>query len=287
LGVDQRAQGVVIVKAQKRFIVLGAAVLMVAALVLSACGGATSAKDFKYEATADGKGVIITQYTGKAHSITFPAKIEGVPVVQIGADDPDLSGLLGFTKDDRKKFTSFSFPDTITKIGPETFNYTSITKIKLPEHLTVIGNGAFANTPLKEISLPDGLKEIGASAFGGTRLTKVDIPETVTKIGQGAFQVCSYLAEIHLPDGLKVIPESLLGHWGNMDLPRMKKVNLPKSLQEIDRCAFNGCINLSDGLIIPPELKSVKIDEEAFQGCGKLSLKTRQQLKSIGYTGKF
>jgi hypothetical protein len=102
---------------------------------------------------------------------------------------------------------------------------------------------------------------------GGSGVTTVVIPSGVTFIGYSAFRNCKKLHTVILPD----------------------------TLQTIDSNAFDGAEELYN-LVIPETLASLEFGEghpyrnetgDAFAGCGKLPIKTRQRLQELGYTGKF
>ena len=185
--------------------------------------------DFTYELTDDGKGIVITEYTGPAVSVlVLPAEIEGYPVVKVGSgtgflynnlslsnlEDGSENGIYEGREKDWRSLTSVVIPSTVTEISPR----------------------SFAASGLKNVVLPQGLKIIGESAFA--RADKI---------------------------------ESLI---------------LPSNIEEIGYSAFYECTELF-AITIPDSVKSLKIEDAAFKGCGKLPLATRQRLKDLGYTGKF
>ena len=99
------------------------------------------------------------------------------------------------------------------------------------------------------------------------------------------------ITEVVIPEGVKKIGGSSFALIDNLTT-----VTLPSSLESIDTDAFNACKNLAT-LNIPDSLKPLEwrwygepnddADNRAFKGCGKLSLKTRQRLKELGYNGGF
>jgi len=112
-------------------------------------------------------------------------------------------------------------------------------------------------------------------------ITAITIPNTVEEIGSGAFSNTE-ITRVTLPDELEVIPSSAF-----QDCKKLTKANLPSSLEIVGAFAFAGCGELT-GLIIPDSLTKIEFaDSNAFKGCGKLPLKTRQKLKDLGYTGEF
>ena len=111
-------------------------------------------------------------------------------------------------------------------------------------------------------------------------LVSVVLPATVTEIGDGAFAY-SGIKNIVLPQGLK-----LIGGVAFREANMLETLVLPDSIEEIGGYAFLNCTELFT-LTIPDSVKSLKIEDAAFDGCGKLPLATRQRLKDLGYTGKF
>jgi hypothetical protein len=137
--------------------------------------------------------------------------------------------------------------------------------------------------------------ELGEGAFsgGGKTVTKRDaitsivVPDSVVTIGENAFGFIDELTEVTLPDGLKVIPD-----FAFVVCKKLITVNLPASLEVIGSGAFSSCGELSN-LVIPSTLTGVKFirfgeenpNNGAFDGCGKLPIKTRQTIQGWGYTG--
>jgi hypothetical protein len=102
---------------------------------------------------------------------------------------------------------------------------------------------------------------------GGAEVTTVVIPSGVTFIGYSAFRNCKKLHTVILPDTLEVI----------------------------DANAFDGAEELYN-LVFPETLTSLEFGEghpyrseieDAFAGCSKLPIKTRQKLHELGYDGAF
>jgi len=182
-------------------------------------GGATASKDsdFKYDLTADGKGVVIKGLQGDFAVVKIPAKIEGYPVVEVAHLGPEL---LSFD-DSTNAITSVTIPDSVTVLGKDLFWRTSITKISLPKGITVLPTNLFHGCKfLTSVTIPNGVKEIGYGAFGFCKaLKEITIPDSVTKIGKDAFENCSELTTVKLPshpiEYLKVDDQGLEfnGNW--------------------------------------------------------------------------
>jgi hypothetical protein len=230
-------------------------------------GKAASASDFSYDLTADWKGILIKGYTGKSAKIVVPAKIEDLPVTEIGNDA--FNG----------KSMTINLSLGEYGVGSEKNERSAITSITIPNTVTTIGNEAFANTAI----------------------TKFNMPDSVTKLDYEASYGCEQLTELRLSDNitqLRTVGGTALGGA----LKSLKKVNLPANLESICDDAFSSCGELSES-IIPESIKSVKFlykrtrdkfvkpNEDyhwlMFIGCSKLPIKTRQIIKGWGYEGNF
>lgn len=135
-------------------------------------------QDFEYEETADGTGIVITEYTGRATQFEILDEIGGKPVVAIGE-----SAFAGTNVEE------VGLPDNLVSIGNNAFfGCESLTFVGFPDGLTQIGDTAFGGCgSLEKIDLPESLETIGMLTFGETSLSSVWIPANVNDIGAGAF----------------------------------------------------------------------------------------------------
>jgi hypothetical protein len=181
----------------KRFIVFVSLFLILTVSLL--------AGDFTFDLTKDGKGVVITEYTGPGGNVTVPGYIEGYPVVEIGERAFGTSPF-GFTEGPvNPTLRSVVLPNTIKKIGKAAFsNCINLTSINFPNSLIEMGHGAFNNTGLVNIKLPEGIK-LGHGAFRRcTRLVSVTFPATLILEGGFTFYNCSNLTDIIIPNNAKI-----------------------------------------------------------------------------------
>jgi hypothetical protein len=272
---------------KKNFVLSAAAIVMATALVFTACGGkngggssgsgkANPATDFGYDLTADGQGIVIKKYTGGPGKVVIPAKIEDMPVVEIGEE-------------------AFNGKTTTFNLGAA---------MNTGNALNGIGSKENEKAGITSITIPNSVTKIGDEAFANTAITSIVIPDSVTELGEEVFENCALLTEIRLSDNLEYLPN--LGGWGK--LPALKKSNLPKNLKRINDDSFGAftyCGELID-LVIPDTLQSLEFGEynftwskakdgwlrseeaaHTFKGCSKLPIKTRQALQALGYKGEF
>jgi hypothetical protein len=133
---------------------------------------------------------------------------------------------------------------------------------------------------------------IGFRAFrGNDNITELVVPDSVIKIEEGAFASMSSLTGVTLPDDLKEIPHNLFcidyATGDGIFCEKLTTVNLPVGLESVGDLAFSNARELIN-LTIPDSLTSIEFAYgNAFEGCGKLPLETRQRLRDLGYEGEF
>ena len=183
--------------------------------------------------------------------------------------------------------------------------------------VTQIGANVFNGSSLTSVTLEEGITSIGESAFEGSKLASVTIPASVTTIGKRAFAECEALASVTFTaageeqaEQLTSISESMFAGSG------LVSITIPASVTTIEASAFEGCASLktvdfaegsqlatigagafressvagsagADGAVVPLELPEnvVTIGEYAFYACKSLTgvtfagsaLKTVQQ----------
>ena len=133
-------------------------------------------KDFVYKLTDDGKGAILTSYTGEEGDVVFPSEVDnGIPVIAI--DD-------GMCSDNPV-----------------------IVNIRIPGSIKTIGNAAFSRCPnLKSIVLEEGLIQLGMCCFGGCpELIDVQLPDSLEIVDNFVFAQCKALEEVKFGTKLKSI----------------------------------------------------------------------------------
>ena len=220
------------------------------ALALVSAAFAQTEKDFNVTLTEDGKGVVITGYTGTATAVRIPATIQGMPVRMINDE--------AFRR--KSTITSVIIPAGVTHIGNSAFFWCpKLTSVTIPEGVTYIDDFAFASCPLTAITLPKSLKTLGDSAFSGVRITTLTLPNGLERISKYAFQGCFALTT----------------------------VTLPASITQIDSGAFRECDALTT-VTIPDSVETIEfVYNSAFIDCPKLSLASQAALRKRGYTGRF
>jgi hypothetical protein len=275
---------------KKRFF----AVLAVIGLAL--CSVPTFAQteaDFTVGLTDDGEGVVIEKYNGKAAKAVIPAKIQGMPVREIGdrafkflsererliaATDAmmmsrTVQGAGAVEETSASSVTSVVIPSGVIRIGNSAFSgQGNLVSVTIPPTVTAIGDGAFAYTSITQITLPAALKTIGKDIFSGcSKLAAVTIPEGFTVIGENLFAETAITA-ITIPSTVSRIAG---GAFANT---RLKSITLPPGITKIEGGTFSNCSLTS--IIIPEGV--TEIESGAFSGCGALaSLTLPSTIKKI------
>jgi len=166
----------------------------------------TRAVEREYKYTATNGTVTIILYTGTSGNLTFPDKINGLPVTDIGSAFTHC-----FLEIGGKQFwaayilTNVTIPDSVTNIEPVAFSdCRNLTKVTMSRNVRHIGAEAFFNCrSLTSIVIPDGVTSIEENTFAGcTNLTNIRIPNGVTEIGMEAFYHCRKLTKLDIPSSV-------------------------------------------------------------------------------------
>ena len=102
--------------------------LVLVIFALAGCSGEkeTDPKSFTY--VVENGNAIITGYTGEETKIVIPPKIDGYPVIRIGAR----------AFKDNRHIDNIIIPNGVTSIGESAFEHCSLTTITIPNSVTSI-----------------------------------------------------------------------------------------------------------------------------------------------------
>lgn len=183
-----------------------------------------------------------------------------------------------------------------------------LTQLQLPEVLDTIKYMAFANSGLQQLEMPDALTSLGDFVFDGCKqltrvhlgralttipegtfrecelLADVNIPRRVTAIGNEAFKNCLSLPSPQLPEGLLTIGDAAFSgtSFEEVTLPstlqligadgfrysKLRSIDVPSSVIQIDRWAFNCCDSLRQATLHEGLLY---LRDQAFSDCRLLA----------------
>lgn len=205
-------------------------------------------------------------YTNNIEKVVFPASAKVVPEC-FCSHQRHLKELIindGVEAIDDKAFyfcdslEEITLPNSVKSIGQEAFAYCdNLVKVNLGANLENIGKSCFQGNEyltdinigknirglneftfadcnrLKSINIEEGIKYIKREAFRTTGIEKIVIPSSVETIGDKVFAGCYTLREAEFKEGVKKIGFNVFE-----DCPRLEKVVLPSSIEEISKFNF-------------------------------------------------
>lgn len=196
-----------------------------------------------------------------------------------------------------KNETTYTVPNTVTKLAKASFSNCKLNKLNLPNNLKYIDESAFQEISLKSLSIPESVEYIGKYTFFLSGIETVNIPKRIATIEEGTFSCCINLKSVSIDNHIKYIGDYAFSRCYNLSdinisnnvtsigkgafqSTIIQKIELPASLESIGEYAFNNCQNLQE-VTIPN--KEIKIDNRAFYNCPKLNTVTiPAKVKEIG-----
>lgn len=177
--------------------------------------------------------------------------------------------------------TEVVIPDSVERIGNDAFlGCSSLRRVVLSESIIRIEDGAFDDCiSLQSIDIPDSVKYIGAMAFSNCKsLRKAVIPKSVIKISGKPFNRCKCKIENFSPY-FRIVShalytsdmKTLIGCYADTEC-----FTVPDTVNKISRYAFMGCNRLKL-LEIPTSVK--EIGKGAFDYCRSLKFFSRYYYK--------
>ena len=252
---------------------LGLVTFAAMVVICAVCAGAETYGDFEYRVLDDGT-VEITDYNGSAKTVDIPAEINGKSVTNIGRRAFELC----------RNLTSITIPDSVTSIGPYAFSCcANLVDLTIGDDVKYLSTGAFSGcSSLTDITIPDGVA-IDWDVFKGC----VSLKNVNVKSGNNSYtSVCGYTSvngvlfskdktELVLypagkTDKIYNIPESVtnIGRYAFDHCVSLTNVTIPNNMDSIYEYAFNDCVNLTN-IIIPDSV--IIMGHGAFNGCTSLT----------------
>ena len=247
---------------------LGLVTFTAMVVICAVCAGAETYGNFEYSVRDDGT-VEITGYSGSAEKVDIPEKIDGKSVTRIGDEAFRFC----------RNLTSITIPDSVTVIGRSAFFYCeNLFNLTIGDDVTYIGSSAFSGCrSLTDITIPNGVDEIGWYAFDGC----VSLKNVNVKSGNNRYTSVNgilfnkdktklVLYPAGKTDKIYNIPESVtnIGRYAFDSCVSLTNVTIPNNMDTIGNYAFNDCANLTD-IIIPDSV--TLIGSFAFEGCTSLT----------------
>ena len=131
---------------------------------------------------------------------------------------------------------------TLTSIGSQAFNSSTMITCIIPSSVISIGDNAFNFCAgLTSLNVPNSVISIGAGCFSYcTNLNSVIIPNSVTSIGDYAFNNCTSLTSIVIPNSMTAIPPACF-----QNCSALTTVTIPNTVNTIEASAFAYCTSLT------------------------------------------
>ncbi len=193
----------------------------------------------------------------------------------------------------KKKGETYTIPNSVKRIGSNSFASSSLTKVIIPNSVTSIGRGAFylcfsltsvvipdsvasiesftfyhCNS-LNSLTIGNSVKSIGISAFYFcSRLTSVTIPNSVNSIGVQSFSNCHSLTSLIIGDSVKSI-----GSGAFYNCNSLTTVSIPNSVTSIGEEVFNFSKSLTAIISKVKNVDKVKVEKNSFEGINKSKCK--------------
>jgi hypothetical protein len=256
--------------------------LVVALFALMAVGVyAQTEADFDVVKSKDGKSITIDEYKGKATAVNIPAKIQNLPVTEIG----------NTAFSNNSSITSVTIPNGVTSIGSNAFDLCNqLTNITIPASVTKISANAFRFcTKLTSVTFGGSIPSSGfhANAFnglgdirdkylaagGGAGTYTRPNGESTTWTKGGSATVAPAAGTPGLAFKLKSDGKSYSVNKGTLSPMSEANVVIPDTynnlpITTIESMAFDGCVSIR-GVTIPASV--TLIDASAFGSCISLN----------------
>lgn len=179
-----------------------------------------------------------------------------------------------------EKLTGIKLPKNLKLIASFAFQSTGLSSITFPESLKGINEGAFSYTDLEEINIPDSVESLYQGVFNGcVRLKKVHLSKSLITIQADCFTDCNELYEITGIENIRTINCRAFSRCRSLkkfdfsnirsigksafEYSGLEKIECSSRLMNLEKQAFNGCINLKQA-DLSRCMGLEKIPEECF-----------------------
>ena len=177
--------------------------------------------------------------------------------------------------------TKITFSDNNLDITIETsaFANLNLTTIDFGNSITSIGDNAFQGTSITSADLSKCSKLTSLSGFNScTKLTSVLLPDSITMIGDNCFNGCTNLLKIgvsndqnSLSDGIVILPGNVtsIGTHAFASCEKITKIQCTNSNLKIGYSAFANCTSLTHFIVLSTN-GNFTYGENLFNGCKSL-----------------
>lgn len=149
------------------------------------------------------------------------------------------------------RINSVTMPESVTKIGNNAFQETSLESITIGANVREIGDEAFIySVLLKTVTMSSKVEKIGKRAFAQSVVENVTLGEGVKEIGYEAFKGCDRMTSIIIPD--KVVS---VGDFAFYGCSALRSIAIGESIRAISFRSFAACRSLQfvicKSLVVP------------------------------------
>ena len=137
---------------------------------------------------------------------------------------------------------TYSFPRTILTVFQDAFKgMKQLQSVRLNNGLRILGKNCFSETGIRRVVFPSSVIDIETGVFSQcTNLRQADLKAAawLKKLEDETFVNCKNLKDVLLGDGLEIIGFDCFRQC------RLERIVIPRSVQCIERCAFQTCSRL-------------------------------------------
>lgn len=233
----------------------------------------TDASGFVFYADVEGGNseVLLIGYTGTGKTVSLPEKYT---VGESGRTYKIYqSAFMGNTNMERLLIPATA---SVDEIGASAFEgCTALNEVELPKGLLSIGNNAFAGcTSLESVDFNanEALTELPTYLFKDcASLSSIVIPKSVTRIGAYSFSGCSKLTSVtftgSVVNNVKKYALTTLGGYAFDRCTSLNAIEIPSSVNTIERGCFEGCSNLRFAYLPSKGTGTVSYGVDVFNNC--------------------
>lgn len=219
--------------------------------------------DFTYTVlSSENKTVLVGAGSTDIVSATLPATVtnanNGFSYDVVGVAENGFKGC--------RKLESITFQPSIVQCGvnafPDCYALTTVEIGKLEDWVKINFADSTANPAYSSKAL----------TLNGEKITSLTIPSTITEIAPYSFFGCTGLRTVVLPDNFQTVGKSAF------ELCRIRSINFPEGLKQIDSRAFRGASMLN--LSLPD---NVELGEYVFADATMISAKLPAKMQHLPY----
>ena len=133
-----------------------------------------------------------------------------------------------------KKWANYQIPYGVRSISDHCLaDCYRIQAVTMPDTVTKVGEQSFIDSGIRRIRLSKNLKSMGRAALGLTKLTEVVLPGSMREIPNDCLEYCNSLKKVTISPGVRSI-----GQYAFVECKKLKKIIIPPSVKKFGLNAF-------------------------------------------------